>query len=179
MTNDKYQSFCFQSVDQSNYFQCFFTASSINPVCGWLMVIPWCVSLSWCRGWFFRYLGYRLITKDIFLSFCAHDDNDKGSYQRNEQTFSQRCWPEPVACFTLLVLYTSRQSQILVTTFIRSGPWSLSDNSLPQLKSHKTMTVYSFYLIFSCSWSVAVDISRSRSWQDDMMQVMLSLLLHL
>ncbi len=36
----------------------------------------------------------------------------------NEQTFSQRCWPEPGAYCTVIVLYTSRQSQILMTTFI-------------------------------------------------------------
>ncbi len=34
---------------------------------------------------------------------------------KNEQTFSQRCWPEPGAYFTVIVLYTSRQSQILLT----------------------------------------------------------------
>ena len=75
-----------------------------------------------------------------------------------------------------VVLYTFRQSQILVTTFNGSGPRSLSDNSLPQMKSHKTLTVY-FDIICSCLWSAC--ISRSRSWQDDMMQMTFSVLLHL
>ncbi len=32
----------------------------------------------------------------------------------NEQTFNQQCWPEPLACFTVIVLYAHRQSQILI-----------------------------------------------------------------
>ncbi len=28
---------------------------ALIPICGWLMVIPWCVSLSGCRGWLHRY----------------------------------------------------------------------------------------------------------------------------
>ncbi len=70
------------------------------------------------------------------------------NWRRNEQTFSQRCWPEPGAYFTVIVLYTSRQSQILLTTFIWSGPRSLSDSSLRQMKSHKTMTLYYFDFSF-------------------------------
>ncbi len=40
------------------------------------------------------------------------------------------------------VIYTPRQSQVLMTTFVRVGSWPLSawsDNSLPQMKIHKTL----------------------------------------
>ncbi len=31
------------------------------PICGWLMAIPWCVTLSGCRGWLLRCSNYFLI----------------------------------------------------------------------------------------------------------------------
>ncbi len=30
------------------------------PICGWLMAIPWCVTLSGCRGWLLRCSNYFL-----------------------------------------------------------------------------------------------------------------------
>ncbi len=30
------------------------------PICGWLMVIPWCVTLLGCRGWLLRCSNYFL-----------------------------------------------------------------------------------------------------------------------
>ena len=54
-----------------------------------------------------------------FLSGLARGTYKMFSHGYNEQTFSQRCWPEPGAYFAMIVLYTSRQSQVLGTTSCR------------------------------------------------------------
>ncbi len=33
---------------------------ALIPICSWLMVIPWCISMSGCRGWLLRYFNHFL-----------------------------------------------------------------------------------------------------------------------
>ncbi len=62
-----YESTCTHFVTSATWLN---PVQALIPICGWLMVIPWCVTLSGCRGWLLRYSN-QFLYGDIGL-FCKN-----------------------------------------------------------------------------------------------------------
>ena len=105
------------------------------PICGWLMVIPWCVTLSGCQGWLLRSSNYFLY-------------GDLGLFWKY-QSWWRNCSCSRLCFDSTLSMEAHIDAKATLSIFI--GQRSLRCD---EIKPDKKKRLFSFFIFFLPTWKI-------------------------